>query len=408
MKEFYLKRQQKHRQSMMKYLKYILNDHFLLVMLISMGGFGLYYSEFIKTIPEDFVLGKVVGILFCVLTLFVGKVATLIKEADSIFVLPKERQMIHYFKEGLLRSIVLPFVVLTLVTGIMMPLLVATSSLEFTDFYPILLTLWVLKLGHLMLQVANLYLNTDKSIKLMSFIWLAASVTTMVVNVLIMPWLGLPIAIIVVGIIYVQSKKMVEANPLDWEKAITLERKRMKKIYSFINLFTDVPGLSSNIKRRRYLDPILQKIKKEQGQTYTYLYSRVFLRGTEYSGLVLRLTIIGSLILIFSDQLILNGIISVLFVYLIGFQLLPIYGEFDYMLMTQLYPVKNEMKLKAVQQLVGVVLVSVSLIFSLILVSRLEDKLGAVAICGGLFVESFILTKIYGTKRLKKMEKSFF
>ena len=64
MKEFYLKRQQKHRQSMMKYLKYILNDHFLLVMLISMGGFGLYYSEFIKTIPEDFVLGKVVGILF--------------------------------------------------------------------------------------------------------------------------------------------------------------------------------------------------------------------------------------------------------------------------------------------------------------------------------------------------------
>lgn len=85
MQEFYHIRQLIQRKNMMKYLKYVLNDHFLLVMLISLGGFGLYYSEFVKTIDESFYLGTLFGILGCSLTIFFGKLATLIKEADSIF-----------------------------------------------------------------------------------------------------------------------------------------------------------------------------------------------------------------------------------------------------------------------------------------------------------------------------------
>lgn len=57
-------------KNMMKYLKYVLNDHFLLVMLISLGGFVLYYSEFVKTIDETFYLGTLFGILGCSLTIF--------------------------------------------------------------------------------------------------------------------------------------------------------------------------------------------------------------------------------------------------------------------------------------------------------------------------------------------------
>lgn len=408
MKEFYLNRQKKYYQAMTKYMKYILNDHFLLVMLISLGGFGLYYSEFVKSIPEDFILAKLVAILFCLLSLFVGKVATLIKEADSIFILPKERQMIRYFKESLKRSMVVPFVVIAFVTGIMMPLVVATSSLGFNDFYPLVLNLWLLKIGNLIIQVENFYLNTNKLVKRAYILWGSVAVITIGINIFIFPWLGIPISLFTVYLLYNKAIKVVMVNPLDWDKTIQLERKRMKRIYSFINLFTDVPGLSSNVKRRRYLDPLLNKIKKEQGYTYTYLYSRVFLRGSEYSGLVIRLTLVGSLILIFSNQLILNGIISLLFIYLIGFQLLPIYGEFDYMLMTQLYPVNRKDKLVAVQNLVGKILLVVTIIFGLILLIRLEDKVGALMIIGGLLAESFILTKLYGTKRLKKMEKSFF
>ncbi|MEG2707665.1 MAG: ABC transporter permease [Vagococcus sp.] len=406
MEEFYKKRQASHKKNMMKYMKYVLNDHFLLVMLISLGGFGLYYSEFVKSLNSSFVIGKVVAIVLCVLTVFVGRLATLMKEADSVFLLPKERHMLNYLKTSFKHSILLPFVVIVLVTGVLMPLLVATSQLTFNDFYPLVLNLWVLKLAHLIIQVENLYLDTEKTVKFQWFLLLISSVLSMSLNVLIMPWFGLPISILCLVYCLVQSKNAVSHHPFNWQKSIELERKRMKKIYSFINLFTDVPGLSADIKRRAYLDPVLHKIKREQGQTYTYLYSRVFLRGTEYSGLVIRLTLIGSLVLLFSDQLILNAIVSALFVYLIGFQLLPMYNEFDYMLMTQLYPVPKGQKSVAVQKIIGLILLVVSILFSLLLLIVLEDKVNAALVSVIILAESIFFTKIYAAKRLKKLEKS--
>lgn len=406
MDAFYKKRLASHRKNMLKYMRYILNDHFLLVMLISVGGFGLYYSEFVKSIDSSFLIGKFAAILFCLLTLFVGKLATLMKDADSIFLLPKEREMKSYFIQSLKHSIPIPFIVIGLVTAIMMPLFVATGGLIFSDFFFLVLNLWLLKFAHLLIQLEMLYLNTDKETMIQQGVFWLMSILTMCLNVLVFPWLGIPISLLFLAGIYLATQKALANNPLDWDKSISLERKRLKKIYSFINLFTDVPGLNSEVKRRAYLDVFLNRIKKEQGQTYKYLYSRVFLRGSEYSGLVFRLSLIGSLILIFSDQFILNGIISVLFIYLIGFQLLPMYSEFDYMLMTQLYPVKKEQKIQAVQQIISLILLSVSVLFSLILLINLDNKLNALAISAILIVESLLFTYLYATKRLKKMEKS--
>ena len=391
---------------MMRYLKYVFNDHFLLVMLIAMGGMGLYYSEFVKSLTPDFFIARPFVLIIWSLCLLVGKLATLLKEPDMIFLLPKERQMTTYLKTAFKSSILIPFSVLLLVVGITMPLLVATSNIGFSDFYLLLLNVWLLKLAHLLIQLQNIYLNTEKKTKIEGMLLSLGTLGSIAVNLYVAPWMGLIISILVLAVVYLETGKVIKVNPLNWEKAITLERKRLKKIYSFINLFTDVPGLQSDIKRRAYLDGVLNKIKKEQGQTYNYLYARVFLRGTEYSGLVLRLTIIGGLALFFSDQMILDGIISALFVYLIGFQLLPIYSEFDYMLMTQLYPVKNEEKMKAVEKLLIKILMSVITIFSVIVMIRLQDKVAGAIIVGILLLEGIVFTKLYAPKRLKKLDKS--
>ena len=403
---FYKNRLAKHQKHMMRYMKYVLNDHFLLVMIIALGGFGLYYSDFIKTLDQDFFLGRVVVFILLLGILFVGKIATLLKEPDMIFLLPKERQMTSYMKKAFQHSVWLPFVLIVLVSGITMPLLVATSSLEFNDFYPIVLNLWLLKLVHLLIQLQTFYLDTKKTIQSQMILFIVASLLSIGLNLYFNPWSGMIISFLCLVFSFMMTKKSLANHPLDWEKAITFERKRMKKIYSFINLFTDVPGLSSDIKRRVYMDPWLNRIKKEQGQTFTYLYARVFLRGTEYSGLVLRLTVIGSLLLFFSNQLILNGIISALFIYLIGFQLLPVYNEFDYMLMTFLYPVEKDQKVKAVEKLIKIILSVVITIFSVLLLVRLQDKVGALIIVGILIVEGIVFTKLYAPKRLKKLEKS--
>lgn len=43
---------------------------------------------------------------------------------------------------------------------------------------------------------------------------------------------------------------------------IQKEQNRMHRIYKFIQLFTDIPEVSSTVKRRKYLDPLLGVVKK--------------------------------------------------------------------------------------------------------------------------------------------------
>ena len=72
----------------------------------------------------------------------------------------------------------------------------------------------------------------------------------------------------------------------------------MHRIYKFIQLFTDIPEVSSTVKRK-YLDPLLGVVKKTSENTYAYLFIRSFLRGSEYSGLLFRLILVGGVLLFF-------------------------------------------------------------------------------------------------------------
>lgn len=49
MNNFFQLRLAKHQKKMMKYLRYVLNDHFVLVCLFLFGGVGFYYSNWLKT-----------------------------------------------------------------------------------------------------------------------------------------------------------------------------------------------------------------------------------------------------------------------------------------------------------------------------------------------------------------------
>lgn len=41
----------RHLKKMMKYMRYVFNDHFILVCVFLLGGLGFYYSQVLKTLP---------------------------------------------------------------------------------------------------------------------------------------------------------------------------------------------------------------------------------------------------------------------------------------------------------------------------------------------------------------------
>lgn len=155
--------------------------------------------------------------------------------------------------------------------------------------------------------------------------------------------------ILVVGLIafvgaQINNKKICESGQMQWQQAISDENQRMFRVKRFYNLFTDVPGVNSKIKRRKWLDFVFNGIKPVQKNTYLYLFARGFVRNNEYIGLFMRLTIIQTIMLALIDNFYISLIVEMLFIYLVGFQLKPYFKEVMLNMMQRLYPVSGKDK----------------------------------------------------------------
>ncbi|MBP1039873.1 ABC transporter permease [Vagococcus sp. BWB3-3] len=405
MQQFYKERLSRHQTKLIRYLKYVFNDHVVLISSFLLGGFGLYYSDLVKTLDSSFILGKPLVALIWLMALFTGRLATLMKEADKIFLLPKERQMVDYLKAAYRHSLLLPFSLLLITVGVAMPLLVAVAQTSLLDFALFILMLWLLKASHLMQQFNGCFLSNDAQEKKDTFIWMAFAIVAILSALYLYSGAGLMIAILCLALQTVATKKTFATQNLDWERMINHEQQRMKRIYQFINMFTDVPGISGKVKRRKIFDGLLNNIKKTHKNTYLYLYSRSFLRGAEYSGLFIRLTLVGTIVLVFLNEFMLVLIVSLVIIYLIGFQMIPMYGQFDYMVMTELYPLTSQDKKAAVNTLVRVLLLIVGSVFSLLALLVLPNKLDSLMVIGAILGEILVFTALYLPSRLRKIDR---
>ena len=190
--------------------------------------------------------------------------------------------------------------------------------------------------------------------------------------------------------------------PLDWEKMITKEQHRLYRLYRVINLFTDVPEITAQIKRRKYLDGLLAKISFAPANTYLYLYARRMVRGTEFSGLYVRLVVLGSLLLFFVGERWFALGIGTLFIYLIGFQLLPLYHQFRYLTLAQLYPLAEKQKLAAIQKLLWLLLLTTVLIFTLVSGVALSTWSDRLLVAAGYFAVAGVFVQFYVPYRIKQ------
>ncbi|GFI63478.1 hypothetical protein IMSAG117_00893 [Lactobacillaceae bacterium] len=153
-------------------------------------------------------------------------------------------------------------------------------------------------------------------------------------------------------------------------------------------------------KRRRYLDRLLPQAKP--GGSFTYLYWRALVRNGETSGLVLRLTVLGAVILYFITEPWLALALAVLFVYLLGFQLFSLYHHYDEVVFMHIYPLDPGNKQKAFQKMLGQLLFVIAVIFTLVSWIQLQNILFSLEFLGVLVLEIVLLTRPYLKGRLAK------
>lgn len=345
MKDLFLRRKQAFRKECVGYLRYVLNDHFVLFLLVLIGFLAYQYSQLLQHFPENhWPILLFLGIVSALLLAW-GGIATYMEGPDKLFLLVSEEEVKSYLKGQTVSSLVFWTIVQTLFLLLFAPLFLAMGY-----GLPVFLV-YVLLLG------AGKYLLFRQ-----------------------------------------KASKFFTETGLDWDYVIAQESKRKQILLRFFALFTQVKGVSNSVKRRAYLDFILKTVQKVPGKIWQNLYLRSYLRNGDLFALSFRLLLLSLLALLFIEQVWIATAVVVLFNYLLLFQLLALYHAFDYQYLTQLFPLEKGEKEKGLQEVIrglaGFVLM-VQLIVGLI---TLQEKLALLALLGaGLVLQVLYLP--YQVKR---------
>lgn len=396
MNNLWKKRLNLYLKRMIKYYRYVFNDHFVIALLFLLGGISYTYSNFIKSLNMDlsYPWAKPVVIIALLVMLQFGKVGTLIDEPDKVFLLPQEKGMREYLMKAQKRAWVSNSVIQIVVWIVLLPFIYYGVHLNLVESIILLLSQVALKVAQV-----NLFFIRAFEAKYQ------AGKYSLILNYvvpLIVYMLGLYASIyfalgITVGLI-LYLKSLPKNKIIQWNYLIDVEKLRLMRKYSFFNLFTDVPQVKKKAKRRKYLDWLIPKFKN----VYGYLFIRAIIRNGEYSGLYVRLTVIEFIVLLFIPKFWLSLVIGMLFIYLIGFQMLPLYKYFDDNVFVHLYPLETNSKGKEFKSILLALLIINAFLATIAVYIAIPNLLLSGAFLALVLVESILFVYGYANLRLEK------
>lgn len=324
--ELFETRVRKYQKKSMKYMRYVLNDHFLIVLFFLFGFIMVQYSSWIQSIRVlELPLLGLLGALLASVPFF-GGVATLLEPADEIFLSVVGQDFKAYLQKAIRRSWMLPILVMLASTGIIFPIVAQAFGTNLSMFVKLFLLqvffkdllfrctkyayrgvlhfTWMEKLGIYMIAVANFF---------GMFLWISEgwSIVLLVIPVLLS--------------IFVEQYYGKAAFVYQFDKMIEMELERQQRIYRLFALFVDVPMLHKpHAHRRTYLDGVLKMLVGNQPSGHRYLVSRTVIRTSQYMSLLLQLAVVSFVVALFSQPYYWNFIVNALLMMLLGFQLVGV------------------------------------------------------------------------------------
>lgn len=399
MENLFKTRRTSHFLMLVKYWRLVFNDHFVIALFFMFGALGWGYSQSLgKLVPNSW-WDAPLAIAVLVIGLQIGRLATLFEKPDPIFLLPQSKMIDHYLRQSLTYSSILGELIMLLISVATLPFIVLTNEYQTWQASIIVIAMLLLKLVWIEWELVKLYQTrtTKYNEALIKFI---VPLIVLIVG-FYMNWIVAIVLNFLFVVIMTLQLRRASHHLLNWRSAIAKEEQRMLGVYRFFNLFTDVPQVQGVVHRRVYLDWLVN-IMSQPRRPFSYLYVRGIIRGTEVSGLIVRLTVVGMAILFFVPIFWLNLVIMILFVYLIAIQLIPFYWHFDTHVFSHLYPVNQSDKQKDFQSIINQILL-IAMIFLLVASSGMNFNATnmIIKLIVGI-VEVIVLSRIYLKYRINQ------
>jgi ABC-2 type transport system permease protein len=374
-------RLRRHQKEQAKYLQRVFNDHFVLVLLVMFGALLYAYSNFVRQITGHPWWVNVVVALACAAVLPLGHLATMLTPADVAFLLPQAGKMRGYLNQARRYSMMLPMVLELSVSVTMWPLMTVGGNPNVALLVGLIVQQLTFAYASMSVQLTALFAKqwhrARYGLVLLDFIFVLVGLFTWLLPVCVVGTL------VAAAITYMTIAARQHAQ-LDMLLAVKREGARMATIYRFYKLFTDVPGLGGGVKRRQYLDPLVNLVKAGHAQTWSYLFVRGLLRSQEYFGLCIRLIVVGAIAVWLTPTWWLALIVDCGFSYLLGYQLLPLATRYRDVVFTHIYPVAADSRKQAWQKLVTIVLLVQAVVIGVVALVHAPSMMTVLAAVIGL------------------------
>ncbi|MBM7659919.1 ABC-2 type transport system permease protein [Bacillus mesophilus] len=373
-----------------RYMKYMFNDHLMIVVLIAVSAGAVYYNQWLSQLPEAFPYEWIMGIVLGIV-ITASSIRSFLKEPDLVFLLPVEHKMSEYFKKGIVYSFVIHSLTILVTFIVLVPMLNQFTDNSLQKLLVLYFIMLVLKGWNLFLSWRMFHIFEQKSSWFDYLIRLAFTTVFLVLLLGGAPFIYMLI-LLVIGVIWAASYyTMTKGKSVKWELLIDAETKLMNRFYRLANLFVDVPHLRSEVKPRRWLDWISASIPLKHDHVFDFLYIKTFIRTGEYLGLYIRLLIISGFILYGVHFEFASLVIVPFFIYISGLQLITMYKQHDQKLWLDLYPTLRSTRELAFQRMLFKLMIGYVVLLSLLVVFLKGPFVAAIcAIVSALFSYVFV------------------
>ena len=400
MNNLFSQRRQRHFMELLKYWRLVFNDHFVIALFFLFGALAYGYSQWLPQLNSHLWWSRWLLVLWFVLITQVGRLATLIRRPDPVFLLPQVTAIKNYLKQATTYSMILGVLMMLALSAVALPFALTTERLTGIDISLILITALITKVTWLWTARKAISIRWGEQHRRTTAEYWVNPLIVWLFTWLVGPVWGLLVSVVLLGAMVAYYRNVA----IDWRLAVRAEQDRMYSIYRFFNLFTDVPSVQGNVKRRKWATGLISLLENGN-RPWAYLYAHGFIRNTEVSGLVIRLTIVGMLIAFFIPVNWLNTVVVLLFVYLVATQMMPFYEQYQNNVFTYIYPIAHQAQVKDFQRLLSKVIVLEMLLIVLASVGRdLNWQRLIINLILGLG-ESYLLIKFYFQSRIKKITK---
>ena len=293
-----------YQKKVMKYAKYMMNDHFMIVFFFLFGFLLFQYSTWLKTIRIlEWPLILFVSLLLAIFPLF-GEIATYVEEADLHFLSVIGEDFKPYFKRAIRYSWIFPLVLNGIATIFVLPIFMQAYGNGTIPFIDIFVTLLSLKGFHFMVQKSVLEGKLPKNSYYNLALYLVNSICLFGILSLIPNIFSLLMALVLM-VLSIVLYRFASAKPVHfvWNELIGHEQMRQQRIFRVIALFVDVPFLKKHqAKRNQSLDIFVGKLTPNRIHPYRYLLVRTALRSSNYVTVFLQM-IVATVLLSFASSI---------------------------------------------------------------------------------------------------------